>query len=119
MKTAISVPDPTFVAVEDAAAKLGISRSEFYARAAQRWVDQLDDDGITAQINASLEGIDQAEDNAFVRTAATKSLARGEWLGHGLRSGPGDVEVHPGDPLTPIGDGHCLGGVHTDNLPAR
>lgn len=79
MKTAISVPETTFEAVEEAAAKLGISRSEFYARAAQRWVDELDDDGLTAEINASLEGIDHAEGSDFARAAAAKSFARGEW----------------------------------------
>lgn len=56
MKTAISVPNETFDAVEPAAARLGISRSQFYSRAAQRWVDELDDNGLTAEIDASLEG---------------------------------------------------------------
>ena len=44
MKTAISVPDETFVQATRQAAELGISRSEFFARAArrlQRLVDLL------------------------------------------------------------------------------
>ena len=36
MKTAISVPDETFVQATRQAAELGISRSEFFARAARR-----------------------------------------------------------------------------------
>jgi hypothetical protein len=44
MKTAISVPDDTFQRVELAAKRLGLSRSEFYARAAQSWLDALDDE---------------------------------------------------------------------------
>ncbi|MEA2243109.1 MAG: Ribbon-helix-helix protein copG family, partial [Solirubrobacteraceae bacterium] len=36
MKIAISLPDDTFRRVDDAARRLGVSRSEFFARAAQR-----------------------------------------------------------------------------------
>jgi mRNA interferase MazF len=41
VKTAISVPDETFARVDEAAARLGVSRSEFYARAAERWLVEL------------------------------------------------------------------------------
>jgi mRNA interferase MazF len=54
MKTAISVPDDTFQRVEQAAKRLGVSRSEFYARAAQSWLDALDDEATTDAIR---EGI--------------------------------------------------------------
>jgi hypothetical protein len=33
MKTAVSIPDPIFAAADDLARRLGISRSELYARA--------------------------------------------------------------------------------------
>lgn len=74
MKTAISVPDDTFEAVEQAAARLGISRSQFFARAAQRWVEELEDADLTTRINTSLSGVDQGEDLAFIREAATRVL---------------------------------------------
>lgn len=79
MKTAISVPDETFAAAERAAARLGISRSEFFARAAQRWVDELAGQDLTDQINASLEGVDQSDDVAFITAAAAATFARNEW----------------------------------------
>lgn len=79
MKTAISVPEDTFAAAEQAAAKLGISRSQFYARAAQRWIDELHDDDLTAQINASLEDVDQDQDGTFVATAARQTFTRADW----------------------------------------
>jgi len=54
VKTAISIPDATFAAAERAAAKLGISRSQFYARAAQRWIDELESDELTQQLDDGL-----------------------------------------------------------------
>ncbi len=55
MKTAISIPDETFERVEKSVAELGISRSEFFARAAKKYLDELDAQSITAQINAAID----------------------------------------------------------------
>lgn len=68
MKTAISVPDDTFQRVEQAAKRLGVSRSEFYARAAQSWLDALEDEDTTDAINHAIEGIQ--DDAAFAEAAA-------------------------------------------------
>jgi metal-responsive CopG/Arc/MetJ family transcriptional regulator len=73
MKTAISLPDKTFTRVEQAAKRLGVSRSEFFARAAERWLDDLDDDQTTNAINQALDGVEQ--DTAFV-SAASDRLVR-------------------------------------------
>jgi metal-responsive CopG/Arc/MetJ family transcriptional regulator len=51
MKTAISVPDDIFEASERAARRLGISRSEFYARAAAAYLDQLRRSDVTARLD--------------------------------------------------------------------
>lgn len=75
MKTAISLPDDTFDRVERAAKKLGVSRSEFFARAAERWLDALDDDGTTGAINRAIAGV--PSDTAFTDAAAA-ALARSE-----------------------------------------
>jgi metal-responsive CopG/Arc/MetJ family transcriptional regulator len=56
MKTAISLPDDTFRRVDSAAKRLGVSRSEFFARAAESWLAVLDDEGITEAINRALSG---------------------------------------------------------------
>jgi len=60
VKTAISLPDDTFRRADAAAHRLGISRSEFFARAAERWLDSLDDDGTTDAINRAIAS-DSAE----------------------------------------------------------
>jgi metal-responsive CopG/Arc/MetJ family transcriptional regulator len=68
VKTAISLPDDTFARVERAAAKLGVSRSEFFARAAERWLDALEDDQVTAAINDAIAGL--SDDTDFTTAAA-------------------------------------------------
>ncbi len=68
MKTAISLSDTTFQRVEHAAKRLGVSRSEFFARAAERWLDTLDDDGTTEAIDRTIAGL--AVDHAFTDAAA-------------------------------------------------
>jgi metal-responsive CopG/Arc/MetJ family transcriptional regulator len=68
MKTAISLPDDTLRRVDDAAKRVGVSRSEFFARAAKRWLDAMEDDGTTEAIDRALSGL-QA-DHAFTDAAA-------------------------------------------------
>jgi predicted DNA-binding protein len=70
MKTAISLPDETFTRVEQAAKRLGVSRSEFFARAAERWLDDFDEDETTDAINRALAGVEQ--DTAFVDAAGDR-----------------------------------------------
>jgi len=76
MKTAISVPDPVFARVEEAAGQLGVSRSEFFRRAAERYLTELDDDTTTSEIDAAIAG-SGPEDSAFVNRAA-EARARDE-----------------------------------------
>jgi predicted DNA-binding protein len=68
MKTAISLPDETFERVEAAAKQLGVSRSEFFARAAERWLTDLDDHETTDAINDAIAG--RPGDTAFTDAAA-------------------------------------------------
>lgn len=51
VKTAISLPDETFDQVRRRASELGMSRSEFFVRAARRYLDQLEEESIVAQID--------------------------------------------------------------------
>lgn len=76
MKTAISIPDATFTRVETTAARLGVSRSEFFSRAAERWLAELDDAETTAAIDAVLDG---AQDTAFVGHAGRDLAQRSDW----------------------------------------
>lgn len=68
VKTAISLSDDTFRRVEDAARRLGVSRSEFFARAAERWLDDLRDERTTGAIDRALAGT--PADHAFTDAAA-------------------------------------------------
>jgi metal-responsive CopG/Arc/MetJ family transcriptional regulator len=77
VKTAISLPDQTFARVELAAARLGVSRSEFFARAAERWLRELDDAQTTAAIDRALDTVEQ--DASFVANAASRIAATSEW----------------------------------------
>jgi metal-responsive CopG/Arc/MetJ family transcriptional regulator len=73
VKTAISVPDDTFHRVDHAAKRLGVSRSEFFARAAEKALDALDDDGTTEAINRAIAGV--PADHAFTDAAAAALAA--------------------------------------------
>jgi metal-responsive CopG/Arc/MetJ family transcriptional regulator len=55
VKTAISVPDETFDRASQRAIELGMSRSEFFATAARRFLDELESQSLTGQIDAALD----------------------------------------------------------------
>ena len=55
-------------AVDDAAKRMGVSRSEFFARAAERWLDALQDDDTTTAINQAIRGLEP--DHGFAEAAA-------------------------------------------------
>jgi hypothetical protein len=73
MKTAISLPDDTFHRVERAAKLLGVSRSEFFARAAESWLAALEEEGTTEAINSALRGM--PVDQEFTDVAASMLAA--------------------------------------------
>jgi metal-responsive CopG/Arc/MetJ family transcriptional regulator len=68
VKTAISLPDDTYEQATRQAAELGISRSEFFARAARNYLDQLAVRSLTGQINEALQ---DASDDSNAAAAAT------------------------------------------------
>jgi len=51
MKAAVSIPDPVFEAADKLAQRLGVSRSRLYSVALQRFVQDHDDETITAKLN--------------------------------------------------------------------
>ncbi len=61
MKTAISLPDETFDRVNKRAAALRLSRSEFFARAAEQYLAQLESSSVTAEID---EVVGKTKDDA-------------------------------------------------------
>ena len=83
MKTAISVPDDTFDQAERRAAALGMSRSEFFTRAARRHMEELDAHSLTRRIDAAIDllGVDAGESSRSAVSAGRRVLAAGddEW----------------------------------------
>ncbi|MEJ7706146.1 MAG: hypothetical protein WKF82_02035 [Nocardioidaceae bacterium] len=70
MKTAISVPDDTFNEATARAEQLGMSRSEFFSRAARRYLDDLSQESVTHQINQALELPGYDDDASDIAAAA-------------------------------------------------
>lgn len=82
MKTAISMPDETYKRVSQRASDLGMSRSEFFARAAQHYLDELDAQSLTSQIDNALIRLGAPDESATDAVAAGRLLLRdadGEW----------------------------------------
>lgn len=79
MKTAISVPDDTFQRATQRAAELGMSRSEFFARAAERYLRQLDDTSLTSQIDLVLDRAGHDDTAAAAVAAGRRTLAGAAW----------------------------------------
>ena len=81
MKTAISVPDEIFNQVGSRAAELGISRSEFFTRAARQYLGQLADASLTQQIDTAIDaaGSDDSGQAAAAAGRAFLAAADDEW----------------------------------------
>jgi metal-responsive CopG/Arc/MetJ family transcriptional regulator len=75
MKTAISLPDDTYEQASRQAAELGISRSEFFARAARRYLEELASRSFTEQINEALQAGCHDDSNAAAAIAGRARLA--------------------------------------------
>lgn len=74
MKTAISLPDETFERVSRRASAMGMSRSEFFARAAQRYLDELDSQSLTAQIDSVVDRMDRPDESQDLATATGRRV---------------------------------------------
>lgn len=82
MKTAISIPDETFEKASRRAHDLGMSRSEFFARAAARYLDELDAESVTRQIDLAVDALSAGDDSASDAIAAGRRVLdreSGDW----------------------------------------
>lgn len=82
MKTAISVPDDTFDRASARARDLGMSRSEFFTTAARHYLDELDAESLTRQIDAALaqlQLIDESSADAVARGHQVLAAVDDEW----------------------------------------
>lgn len=78
MKTAISLSDSLFYRAEAAAQQRGVSRSQLYAQALERYLDEMPEDPITAQINQVVDSLD-ADTAAAIPNAGRQLIDAGQW----------------------------------------
>ena len=71
---AISLPDETFDRASRRAKELGMSRSEFFARAAVNYLDELDAKSLTAQMDAALDLIGEADESTELAVDAGRRV---------------------------------------------
>jgi metal-responsive CopG/Arc/MetJ family transcriptional regulator len=79
VKTAISLPDDTYEQASRRAAELGISRSEFFARAARRYLDELASRSLTQQIDEALQAADGDSGAAAAAAGLSYLAAQDDW----------------------------------------
>jgi len=78
MKTAVSIPDSLFHAADTLAGRLGLSRSELYARAVKQFIADHRDDGVTEALNRTYEGEDSRLD-PVIQALQAASLEDDPW----------------------------------------
>ena len=78
MKTAISIPDDLFAEAEGVAERLGLSRSEMFARAVRAFVKRNRDMGVTERLN-EVYAKEASELDPAVAAMQDSSVPREEW----------------------------------------
>jgi metal-responsive CopG/Arc/MetJ family transcriptional regulator len=78
VKTAISIPDEVFLAADELAERLGVSRSELYATAVAEYIAAMRSEGVTARLNAVYAEHSSTLDPALERAQAN-SVGSEEW----------------------------------------
>lgn len=78
MKTAISVPDATYVRVERLANAHGLNRSQFYSAAAERYADELEAAHLTEAIDAVVEVVNADESTRAAAIAGRRVIGLGD-----------------------------------------
>ncbi len=79
VKIAISVPDRTFEAASRRAQELGMSRSEFFSKAAAHYLTELDAASLTTRLDAALDTATDDEAEAAAVRAGRRTLLASEW----------------------------------------
>lgn len=78
MKTAISIPDTVFKAAERTSKRLGMSRSEFYSRAVEAYVNASRAKGVREALDTVYAEEDSSLDPVLMAMQLT-SLKREDW----------------------------------------
>ncbi len=77
MKIAISVPDPTFEAAERVSKRLGVSRSQFYSTAVEKYVEPFRQEEVREALEA-VYGSESPEIDPVLDELQAEAL-REEW----------------------------------------
>lgn len=78
VKTAISLPDDLFRRADDLAQRLGIPRSQLYARALSKYVEDHAPSQVTAALDEVYEGMDSSLDRDLA-AAQRLAVAGDDW----------------------------------------
>lgn len=78
MKTAISIPDDLFAEAEGVADRLGLSRSEMFARAVRAFVRRNRHQGVTERLNRVYPA-EGSELDPAIASMQDASLPREDW----------------------------------------
>ena len=78
MKTAISIPDPVFKKADKLAKRIGVSRSELYARAVETFINSYDSDHVRSALNALYDS-QPSELDPVLSSLQNLALTKEEW----------------------------------------
>lgn len=78
MKTAISLPDELFDAADSLAQRLGVSRSELYARAVAEYLAKHRNEDLTGRLN-EVYADEPSGVHPSLRRAQARSVDSAEW----------------------------------------
>ena len=78
MKTTISLPDAIFSRAEATAKKLGITRSQLFAKAIAEFLELTRSEDVTGRLNEIYSGM-RAKLNPALHRAQLKSLDKHSW----------------------------------------
>jgi hypothetical protein len=78
MKAAVSIPDPVFKAADKLAHRMGVSRSRLYSVALERFVQEHDDEAITAKIN-EIYAHESSSLDPVLQSIQFRSIEKNKW----------------------------------------
>ena len=79
MKIGVSVPDALYERAEEFAARLGLKRSQLYARAVEEFLLAHDEDAVTAALDALAEEATSSKAEGSGRAIGRALIDSGEW----------------------------------------
>jgi len=79
VKIAVSVPDALHERAEEFAARLGMKRSQLYARAVEEFLLAHDEDAVTAALDALADEVSSSGAEGSDRAAGRALIDNGDW----------------------------------------